>query len=136
MTTFTIGQTVKSNKSNFSFGLTEGRHYKVIDTSKLSLRIENDRGTVRWLPFDYFEPTVAEKNTKPPVDASKHWIIAVIVDGQPQPAPHPRTYDTQKQAHAVAKSMAEKIPGQTFVVYEATGFTHVPTKVSTEVYAL
>jgi hypothetical protein len=32
--------------------------------------------------------------------------------------------------------MAEKIPGQTFVVYEATGFTHVPTRHVTEVYAL
>jgi len=136
MPKFTTGTTVKSNRTIYGPGISEGRTYKVIDVADTadSVRITNDRGTTRWVNAAYFTP-VAPPALKP-VEAKKHWLIAVLVDGEPKPAPSPRTYDTEKQAHAVARSMAEKIPGQTFVVYEATGFTHVPAKPITEVYAL
>jgi hypothetical protein len=71
-----------------------------------------------------------------PGTARKAWLIAVLDGDQPLPASRPKLYESEKQAHAVAKSMAERHRGQTFVVFEATGFVHLPLVVSTEVVKL
>jgi hypothetical protein len=58
-------------------------------------------------------------------NARKTWIISVIIDGKLAPAPRPAEYVSAEQARAVARSMAEKNPGSTFVVFEAVGAAYV-----------
>jgi hypothetical protein len=75
--------------------------------------------------------------TVAPGPTSKTWIIIVRdAQGVLQPARHPRPYISEKQAHAVAKTMAERHRGSTFMVFEATGFVHVPKEFVTEVIKL
>jgi len=57
--------------------------------------------------------------------ARKSFIISVIIDGKFAPAQRPAEYASAAQARAVARSMAEKHPGSTFVVFEAVGAAYV-----------
>jgi hypothetical protein len=79
---------------------------------------------------------LALANPAPAAQARKTWIISLLESGKLLPSPTPVEYSSEKQAHAVAKSMAEKHRGKTFVVFEATGFVHLPVTFSTEVVRL
>lgn len=72
----------------------------------------------------------------PPAVAGKQWVIILVENGVLKPATNPRQYTSEKQAHAVAREMAEKNPGNAFVIFEATGFTFIPKVVTTEVFKL
>lgn len=52
---------------------------------------------------------------------AEEWIVIVRDLNGLAPAMKPRTYSTQSQAKAVAASMAEKHPGQEFVIFKAVG---------------
>lgn len=71
-----------------------------------------------------FEKRAASNHVEPANEtpiATKHWFICVLdEDGDPAPAETPRLYKSAEQARAVATTMAEKNPGERFVVYEAT----------------
>lgn len=72
----------------------------------------------------------------PKTDTKKTWIISLLESGKLKPAVNPATYRSEKQAHAVAKSMAEKHRGSTFVVFEATGVVTLPVVQAPEVVRL
>lgn len=89
------------------------------------------RGRVR--PAHYW---VEVRETVATDQPRKTWIISLLEGGKLLPSHTPVEYSSEKQAHAVAKSMAEKHRGKTFVVFEATGFVHLPLVQSTEVIRL
>jgi hypothetical protein len=76
-----------------------------------------------WDYTKYLELVKTTGTTLP--NARKTWIISVIIDGKLAPAPTPAEYVSAAQARAVARSMAEKNPGSTFVVFEAVGAAYV-----------
>lgn len=135
MPNFITGQTVRANTTSRSDGITKDKDYTILVAGPTLVRIENDRGVKRWLnPSQFDAPYVAPKAE--PVPAGKRWIIALIEGGILKPAKEPRQYSSEKQAHAVAKEMAERHRGNVFVVFEATGFTFVPASTETVVHAL
>lgn len=138
MPKFSEGQIVQATINNHTAGLTKGSTYEVLATSLGStIRITNDRGVKRWVQDAAFETYVTKKApANAPTLAGKRWIISMIENGVLKPASEPRQYASEKQAHAVAKEMAEKHRGTVFVVFEATGFTFVPTSSETVVHAL
>lgn len=92
-----------------------------------------------WIEVRETVALVEERGVKanPQARTSKTWIISVIdADGTLAPAKVPTQYTSEKQAHAVAKSMAERHRGNTFVVFEATGLCHVPKEFNTEIIRL
>src|SRR5206468_2896752 len=120
--------------SNHTAGITKGNTYEVLATSTTTVRVTNDRDVKRWIGETVFEPVAPVQTT--PAPTGKRWIISLIENGVLKPAKEPKQYATEKQAHAVAKSMAEAHRGNVFVVFEATGFTFVPTSSETTVHAL
>jgi len=58
--------------------------------------------------------------------ARKTWIIIVLRNGKLAPATAPVEYVSESQAKRVAMSMAEKNPGETFMVFQSTAAAYVP----------
>jgi len=136
MSKFKVGDLVR-------FVLVDGRMSTVSTPEKYECEITavlgGDRYRVRFpnIPGSTGKPFETEYHSRhlrlreAPVVASvpgakKTWIISVIIDGQFAPSQRPAEYVSAAQARAVARSMAEKNPGQTFVVLEAVGAAYVP----------
>jgi hypothetical protein len=134
MPQFTKGQKVQAILSTRLKGITAGNTYTIdvvwADYSKVG--VTNDHGVRKVCEAGIFK-AIPETN---PTLAGKRWMISLIEQGVLKPAREPRQYASEKQAHAVAKEMAEKHRGSVFVVFEATGFTFVPTSTETVVHAL
>lgn len=73
----------------------------------------------------FYNPFKRTPMTRKP---SKHWFICVLdkVTQAPQPASTPRLYTSAEQARKVAREMAEKNRGESFVVYEGTDVIVAP----------
>lgn len=77
---------------------------------------------------------LAAKAPKPAVQrpVAKTWIVAVLRDGEPAPNSRPYVHSSKEMAFTEARRLAEKHPGQTFVVFEAVGSaSHTPARTTT-----
>jgi len=125
MNKFKAGDRVRCITANGAYGqFTYGNRYTVKRAVGTMVYVERDDfgSTTNGWRYDNFE-LVPQEISVP--SARKTWIIITVLDGKLAPAPTPAEYKTAEQARAVARSMAEKVPGQTFVVFEATGAAYV-----------
>ena len=107
----------------------------------VSLRAADGTETVGWYAYRFKLAETQPAPAKPlhgvtlPVpavqpEASKQWIISLLnADGTLAPAEKPKPYTSRAQADRVAKDMATKHAGQTFVVFEAVSVASIPAPV-------
>lgn len=107
----------------------------------LTLRAANNTETFGWYAYRFklaetqpapAKPLHGVTLPVPPVqpEASKQWIISLLnADGSLAPAEKPKPYTSRAQADRVAKDMATKHAGQTFVVFEAVSVASIPAPI-------
>lgn len=115
----------KAGEEGRIFNISAGGHSIDVKTGP-----KNDIAFVQPEHIELVNPSTTKES------ATKTWIISLLAGGKLNPALNPKTYTSEAQAHRVAKEMAEKHRGSTFVVFEATGFVHLPVAPSTEVIKL
>lgn len=105
--------------SHSAFHGDRGPYTIVKITAKGDVTLDRTPRGERYAVADGWDAAYFDKVEDAP--AKGEWII-ILHDGHKlAPAHNPRTYSTEAQAKAVAASMAEKHPGQTFLIFKAVG---------------
>jgi hypothetical protein len=118
MDKFKVGDTVRMkdtvhNRDNPNYKHMVGKTYTVHDISGDLIYVEADGRAKSKGIFDTRFELVSSEGI--------YVLILKGHDGLLKPANNPRTYSSEAQAKAVAASMAEKHPGQEFLIFKAVG---------------
>lgn len=121
MSNLKVGDKVMRKKEYLGYSfLDDAGPFTVTAVTSSGLEISLNRPPANWNVRDHWNAKYFDKIEE--VEGADEYILILKgSDGKLKPASNPRVYSSEAQAKAVAVSMAEKHPGQEFLIFKAVG---------------